>query len=164
MSETQLYADLAMLGIHFSVHEHAAVFTVDESAHLHAAIFGTHTKNLFLKDASGQFWLLTVPHDLRVDLKALPGVMGSKRLSFGKADDMERLLGVSPGAVTPLAAINDSEGLVRIVLDTNVSEAVAVNAHPLRNTATIGLSGADLVTALGHWGHRASVITTPSQR
>ena len=163
MSETQLYADLAMLGIRFSVHEHAAVFTVDESAHLHAEIFGTHTKNLFLKDASGQFWLLTVPHDLRVDLKALPGVMGSKRLSFGKADDMERLLGVSPGAVTPLAAINDSAGLVRIVLDTNVSEAVTVNAHPLRNTATIGLSGADLVTALAHWGHRASVITTPSQ-
>ena len=105
MSEAALFSDLESLGIAWTAHEHAPVFTVEESADLHHAIDGAHTKNLFLKDAGKQFWLVTVRHDLRVDLKALAGEIGAKKLSFGKAEDLEALLGVTPGAVTPLAEI-----------------------------------------------------------
>jgi Ala-tRNA(Pro) deacylase len=150
------------LGIAWQMHEHDAVFTVDESADLHRSIQGTHTKNMFLKDSGGQFWLITVPHDIRVDLKALPAIIGSKKLSFGKAEDMERLLGVTPGAVTPLAAINDEEGAVRVVIDLSLSSADIVNVHPLRNTATIGISGAELIAALKHWKHDATLANIPT--
>ena len=89
--------------------ERDAVSTVEASDRLHSAIPGAHTKNLFLKDAGNQFWLVTGPHNARVDLKALPTVIGSKKLSFVKAEDMARLLAVTPGSVTPLAAMNDEE-------------------------------------------------------
>jgi len=79
--------------------------------------------------------------------------IGAKRLSFGKAGDMERLLGVSPGSVTPLAAINDSTGLVRVVIDADLAEADRVNVHPLRNTATVGLAGRELCALPAQWGH-----------
>jgi Ala-tRNA(Pro) deacylase len=161
MSEDALMADLAALGIASETHEHAAVFTVEESADLHATIPGAHTKNLFLKDAGGQFWLVTVDHAARVDLKALAGAIGAKKLSFGKAEDMVALLGVTPGAVTPLAARNDSGGQVRVVLDRQLADAARVNVHPLRNTATLGLSGADLQRALAHWQHAAQVAAIP---
>ena len=99
-----LDARLAELGIRTTTVEHEPVFTVEESVSLRESIPGAHTKNLFLKDNGGAFWLVTVPSEARVDLKALPVAIGSKRVSFGKAEDMDRLLGIAPGSVTPLAA------------------------------------------------------------
>ena len=163
ISETRLYADLASLGIAHTALEHEAVFTVEDSEAIHAALPGAHTKNLFLKDSGGAFFLVTVDHALRVDLKALAPVIGAKKLSFGKADDMAALLGVTPGSVTPLAAINAAAGAVRVVLDERLADAEAVHVHPLRNTATIGLSGADLIRALGHWGHAPLIAAIPER-
>lgn len=161
--EDELIQRLGVLGIAWAICEHDAVFTVEASAHLHDEIPGAHTKNLFLKDAAGQFWLVTAPHDARVDLKSLPSVIGSKKLSFGKAEDMERLLGISPGSVTPLAALNDKDGLVRIVLDARLARHERVNVHPLRNTATISLSGADLTAFIRSTGHDILIVEVPAQ-
>ncbi len=149
------------LDIPWQLIEHEAVFTVEASARLHDDIPGAHTKNLFLKDAGGRFWLVTAPHDARVDLKALPAVIGSKKLSFAKAEDMERLLGVTPGSVTPLAAMNDAGGAVTVVIDRRLAQGDRVNVHPLRNTATVGVSGADLLAFLDHVGHSALVVALP---
>ena len=160
-NEHELLALIERLGIVTEQHEHAAVFTVEASASLHASISGDHTKNLFLKDAGGRFWLVTAPHDARVDLKALPVAIGAKKLSFGKAEDMMRLLGVTPGSVTPLAAIDDVEGLVTIVIDQRLARSARVNVHPLRNTATLGLAGADLIAFLAEVAHPPLVIVVP---
>ena len=149
---------LDSLGIEWTLVEHEAVMTVHESAQLHVAIPGAHTKNLFLKDAGGRFWLVTAPHDARIDLKALPALIGSRKLSFGKPDDMERLLGVTPGSVTPLAAMNDGGGQVTVVIDYALAQAPRVNVHPLRNSATLGLSGSDLVAFLEHQGHQPRIV------
>jgi len=162
--EDTLIEQLDAMGIAWTINEHDAVFTVEASAHLHQGIPGAHTKNLFLKDSAGQFWLVTMPHDTRVDLKALPSVIGSKKLSFGKAEDMERLLGISPGSVTPLAALNDEGGLVRVVLDARLARQGRVNVHPLRNTATIGLSGPDLTAFLRGTGHDILIREVPAQQ
>ncbi len=163
MSEQNLLAALSSLGISPDIHEHAAVFTVEDSTEIHAAMPGAHTKNLFLKDAGGQFWLVTVDHATRVDLKALAGVIGARKLSFGKPEDMVALLGITPGSVSPLAAINDTQGRVRVVIDAALALADRVNVHPLRNTATIGLSGADLLRALAAWDHPAVVTRIPER-
>ncbi|MCW6530035.1 prolyl-tRNA synthetase associated domain-containing protein [Sphingomonas sp. MMSM20] len=163
MSEEALRLAFADRGLGWDVLEHQAVFTVEESLAIHAAMPGAHTKNLFLKDSGGAFWLVTVDHAKSVDLKALAGVIGAKKLSFGKAEDMQALLGVAPGSVTPLAAINDREARVRVVIDTDLAEAAQVNVHPLRNTATVGLSGAALRALLAGWGHEPLVATIPQR-
>lgn len=159
--EAGLLADLRALAIPFAAHEHQAVFTVAESDAVHAAMPGAHTKNLFLKDKGGAFWLVTVPSDARVNLKALPAAIGCKHVSFGKAEDMERLLGIAPGSVTPLAAINAMPGSLTVVLDAVLADADPVNVHPLRNTATLGLSGAAIIDLLRHWGHTPQVAAIP---
>lgn len=165
MSEDALRAAFADNGLGWDVLEHDAVFTVEESLAIHAAMPGAHTKNLFLKDSGGAFWLVTVDHAKSVDLKALAGAIGAKKLSFGKAEDMTALLGVAPGSVTPLAAINNREARVRVrvVIDTDLADAAQVNVHPLRNTATVGLSGAALRGLLAGWGHGALVATIPQR-
>ncbi|WP_227340394.1 prolyl-tRNA synthetase associated domain-containing protein [Sphingopyxis sp. P8] len=161
--EAGLLADLETLAIPFTAHEHIAVFTVAESDAVNADIPGAHTKNLFLKDAGGAFWLVTVPSETRVDLKALPAAIGCKRVSFGKAEDMQRLLGIAPGSVTPLAAINAPPGSITVVLDAALATVDRVNVHPLRNTATLGLAGAMILDLLRHWGHAPVVAAIPVQ-
>jgi Ala-tRNA(Pro) deacylase len=162
VAERALLEALDNLGVAWTLEDHDAVFTVEASAALHQDIAGDHTKNLFLKDAAGQFWLVTAPHDARIDLKALPAVIGSKKVSFGKAEDMEALLGVSPGAVTPLATFNDHSGAVRVVMDSCLVESACVNVHPLRNTATLGLSGKALIAALVSWNHPPLIVALPT--
>lgn len=160
--ETQLFADIAQLEIAFELVEHQAVFTVEESLKLDRDIPGAHTKNLFLKDAGGEFWLVTVPADMRVDLKKLPQAIGCKRVSFAKADDMMRLLGISPGSVTPLAVINDAGRAVTIVLDAGLAATDRINVHPLRNTATIGFLPANLIELLKYWNHAPVIAVIPA--
>ncbi|WP_432769741.1 MAG: prolyl-tRNA synthetase associated domain-containing protein [Sphingopyxis sp.] len=161
--EAGLRDDLRALSIRFAEHDHAAVFTVAESDAVHAAMPGAHTKNLFLKDKGGAFWLVTVPSDARVDLKRLPAAIGSKHVSFGKAADMERLLGITPGSVTPLAAINAVPGSITVVIDAALADAYLVNVHPLRNTATLGLAGGAILDLLRRWGHDPLIATIPVQ-
>ena len=55
---------------------------------------------------------------------------------------------VLPGAVTPLAVINDRTGAVRMVLDRALVTPEPVNCHPLVNTMTTTLAGTDLVRFL----------------
>jgi Ala-tRNA(Pro) deacylase len=144
-TRADLMALLARLGAKTTTVEHPAVFRVGEGEEIKAAITGAHTKNLFLKDAKGQLWLISAADRTAIDLKRLHPVIGSARLSFGSAELMEATLGVTPGLVTAFALINDqADHRVRFVLDRVLAEADRVNFHPLTNTATTGIGQADL--------------------
>lgn len=139
-TRADLMALLDSLGVATATTDHPAVFRVGEGEAIKAAIPGAHTKNLFLKDAKGQLWLVSARDDTRIDLKRLPPVIGAARLSFGSAELMAETLGVTPGSVTAFALINDAAHRVRFVLDRRLAEAERVNFHPLANTATTGVS------------------------
>ena len=152
LTRADLDAFLDRHGIAHQTVEHPAVFRVGEGEAIKAAIPGAHTKNLFLKDAKGQLWLISAADMTAIDLKRLPGVIGSARLSFGSPDLMAEALGVTPGSVTALALVNDPDRRVRFVLDQVLARAGRVNFHPLTNTATTGLSRegfADFLAILG---------------
>ena len=145
----RLEAAFAALGIDPPVREHEAVFTVAESQDLRGQIDGLHTKNLFLKDKKGVLFLLTAPEDAAIDLKTLHTKLGAKgRVSFASAERLAEHLGVLPGSVTPLALINDAQRAVIGVLHPRVASAPLVNVHPLRNTATVTMTGEELVRLL----------------
>ena len=151
-TRADLIALLDSLGVEHVTHEHPAVFRVGEGEEIKAAIPGAHTKNLFLKDAKGQLWLISAQDRTVIDLKRLHTVIGSARLSFGSAELMEAVLGVTSGSVTAFALVNDSDRRVRFVLDRNLAEADRVNFHPLVNTATTGVDQAGFRKFLGAVG------------
>lgn len=140
MTRAELFAFLDAHAIAHLTTEHPAVFRVGEGEDMKAAIPGAHSKNLFLKDHRDQLWLVSAEQHTAIDLKRLPAVIGSGRLSFGAAPLMEATLGVTPGSVTALALANDDERHVRFVLDAVLASAAQVNFHPLENTATTTLS------------------------
>ena len=154
-----LFAFLDKLGIPVTTVHHPALFTVADSQALRGTIAGGHTKNLFLKDKKGSYFLVTVEEDAVVDLKQIHTIIGaSGRVSFGSPEAMIELLGVTPGAVTAFGVINDSEGRVKLVLDEALMANSTINAHPLVNTATTTIAAADLVHFAKATGHEAAIL------
>ena len=141
-SRADLFAFLDAHDVAHSTLDHPPVFRVEEGLEIKAALPGGHTKNLFLKDAKGQLWLVSALGETAIDLKRLHTVIGSARLSFGNAELMVQTLGVTPGSVTAFGLINDVEHRVRFVLDAALAKADPVNFHPLANDATTAVSRA----------------------
>ncbi len=143
-----LFALLDGIGVAHSTLAHPAVFRVDEGHAIKASLPGGHSKNLFLKDAKGQLWLVCALGETAVDLKRLPAVIGSARLSFGSPALLADTLGVTPGSVTVFALINDPNRRVRLLLDRALLAAERLNFHPLVNTATTAISRDGLMAFL----------------
>jgi Ala-tRNA(Pro) deacylase len=151
-ARSDLFAFFDQHGIAHTTAEHPPVFRVGEGREIRDALPGGHSKNLFLKDAKGQLWLVSALGETQIDLKALPAAIGSARLSFGSAELLEAALGVTPGSVTVFAMINDPEHRVRLVLDRALFDHEPVNFHPLSNDATTAVSREGLLAFLAALG------------
>jgi len=152
---------LAALGIAERTVAHPPLFTVAESKELRGQLPGLHIKNLFLRNKKGAMWLVTCLEDRAVDLKWLGEVLGAGRFSFGSAERLMAHLGVTPGAVTPFAVVNDKGGAVALVLDRALVGSAPVNAHPLVNDRTTAVGGHDLVRFLEAAGHPPQLLDFP---
>lgn len=142
--------------------EHSAVYTIADALIHVPAIPGLMVKNLFVRDAKGRrHFLVIVPFDKRVDLAALGRLLPASKLSMASPERLLQHLGITPGSVSLFALIHDSAQAVELVLDQAVWEADSVQAHPLRNTATVALSHATLVRFLAHTGYVPRVLSVP---
>ena len=153
-----ILARLDALGIEHRTELHPPVFTVEEAQAHTRHIPGGHCKNLFLKDKKDRLWLVTCLDEQAVDLNRLSKLIGAARFSFGKAELLREVLGVSPGSVTPLAIANDSDGRVTAVLDTKLLAHDWVNCHPMQNDATTSLRSADLLRFVRETGHEPVLV------
>lgn len=154
-----LFRRLDELGIAHPTVQHPAVFTVEEAKALRGQLAGAHVKNLFLRNKKGDaMWLVVALEDRAIDLKALGETIGAGRVSFCSADRLMAHLGVIPGAVTPLALINDRAAVVRVVIDAGLLDRGPVNVHPLVNTMTTALAPADLLAFVAACGHQPEIL------
>jgi Ala-tRNA(Pro) deacylase len=156
----ELLARLTALDIPARTVDHPPVFTVEQAARYKGNLPGAHTKNLFLRDKQGKrMWLVCVLAERDLDLQALPPRIGAKpRLSFGSEDRMMRYLGITPGAVSPFAIINDHGGHVQVVLDGALLAGEVVNLHPLDNAKTTAITPAGLLRFLEAERHPPLVL------
>jgi Ala-tRNA(Pro) deacylase len=151
---TELFDLLERLGVEFTTLRHPPVFTVEEAKRLRGEIVGAHTKNLLLRNKKAELWLVTCLEDREIDFKELAGKLGTKHLTFASPGRLADALGVIPGAVTPLALINDRYGRVRLVMDEALQTAVRLNFHPLDNNMTTSLTPEGFGTFLTATGHQ----------
>ena len=154
----QLLTCFDEIGVSYELHHHEAVYTVAESQKLDRDIQGAHCRNLFLRDKKKKNFLIVLQNETEVDMKKLPPVIGSDRLSFGSADRLWQYLGVRPGSVCPFTIINDTEKQVKILLDKSMMAADIVNYHPLLNTMTVSLSPTNLLKFIEHCGHEPHIV------
>ena len=161
---SDLFAFLDRLSIAHVTVTHPPLFTVEQSRELRGTIPGGHTKNLFLKDKKGALFLLTTLEDAVIELRSLHRrLCASGRFSFASAELLRATLGIEPGAVTPFAAMNDSDQRVSIVLDATLMRHEIINCHPLVNTMTTSIARADLLRFLEATGHPPRIAPAAEQ-
>lgn len=158
-SRRELFERLRELQIDSRTIEHPAVFTVAESDEIERQLPGGHTKNLFLKDAKDRLFLVIALSSTQIDLKSLPKMIGSARLSFGKPDLLLDVLGVPPGSVTAFAVMNDRDKRVSVIVDAALMGHDTVNCHPLENTATTNIARDDLLRFIRATGHEPKLVS-----
>lgn len=156
--EKPLFALLDQLGIRTTTVTHEKVFTVADSARVKVGMPGGHTKNLFMKDKSGRLVLVCALHSSVLPLNQLHRALGCQRLSFTDAPLLWEALGVTPGSVTGLAIMNDTQRRVRLVADSALMAHETLNFHPLRCDMTTAISRADFLGFAEASGHTVTEI------
>ena len=161
---SEFYRFLQTNRIAYERYDHPAVYTVAEAKRLVPSLAAAKTKNLFLRDKKGQrHFLVVVPAEKRVDLKALSPRVGSHHLSFGSAQRLKKYLGVEPGSVTLLAVFNDPTHQVTLVIDKDLWQEETFQFHPLINTSTLVISRENLKRFIAKTGHEIRLLAVPSQ-
>ncbi len=162
--ESTLVRWLDETGIAYHLAEHPPVHTIEEALAAAPSMPGLMTKNIFARDGSGKrHFLIIVPFNKRIDLAELARVLPSTKLGMASPERLLQHLGIAPGSVSILALINDSEGAVEAVIDKAVWDAPGVQAHPLRNTATVSMTHETLERFLKYTGHIPRVLEVPGQ-
>lgn len=153
--ERDCYDLLDQLGISFLRTDHEPTATMEVCRDIDAVLELDICKNLFLCNRNkSRFFLLLMPGDKPFRTKDLSAQIGSTRLSFGKPEDMERLLNLTPGSVSVMGLMYDRTDQVQLLIDADVLAVSHFGCHPCINTSSLKMTMEDfrtrLLPALGH--------------
>ena len=153
--EIRSYDLLDKLGVHYQRIDHEAAMTMEACAEIDRVLDATICKNLLLCNRQcTAFYLLMIPGDKVFKTSELSKQIGSSRLSFAKPEYMEQFLDITPGSVSVLGLMNDTENHVQLLIDEDVMKGEYFGCHPCINTSSLRIRTADLmeriIPALGH--------------
>ena len=160
MNKQDIYDLLIQKNISHEITEHGAVYNMEEVAMADLPYTECMAKNLFVRDDKKQnFYLITVKGDKRVDLKQFRKDHNTRSLQFVSAELLMDIMGLIPGAVTPMGLLNDSECKVRWFLDKAFMEEPGImGVHPNDNSATVWMKPEDLVELIKEHGNTVKWI------
>lgn len=164
-AEIAVYDFLDKTGVPYRTLCHPAAFTMEECEDVRRRIGAPVFKNLFLTNKQHTlFFLLMMPADKPFKTKYLSSQLGCARLSFASAEEMEQLLSIHPGAVSPMGLIHDKETKVRLIADEDLKGAETYACHPCVNTASVALSLTDLMhRVVPATGHEVTWVSLPAE-
>ena len=146
--EIRVYDFLDKLGIAYQRVDHEAAMTMEACEEIDHALGDNTTicKNLFLCNRQEtDFYLLLMPGDKPFKTKDLSAQIHSARLSFAKPEYMEKYLDITPGSVSVLGLMNDSEKKVQLLIDEDVMKEPYFGCHPCINTSSLKFTTEDLM-------------------
>lgn len=159
MNKQEIYNYLNAENIKFEITEHKAVYNMEELAEVKLPHPEADAKNLFVRDDKRQnYYLITVKGEKRVNLKDFRRENGTRPLTFASPEELSEILGLIPGAVTPLGLLNDKDHRVKFYLDKDFKDMEFIGVHPNDNTATVWLNPADLIKLLKENGSETYIF------
>ncbi len=159
MIVSDIYQVLQDLHIEYEKYEHPAVYTVEEAAQYDRGIDAGNSKNLFLRNAKGDtHYLVILESTKRLNLKRLASLLGESKLSFASPERLMKYLGLTPGSVSPFGLINNTDKLVKVIIDSGLLQYKKLAYHPNINTATLVIATDDLKRFLDWTGNKIEYI------
>ena len=157
--EIRVYDFLDKLGIQYQRIDHEAAMTMEACEEIDRALGDNTTicKNLFLCNRQEtDFYLLLMPGDKPFKTKDL-------RLSFAKPEYMEKYLDITPGSVSVLGLMNDSDKKVQLLIDEDVMKEPYFGCHPCINTSSLKFTTEDLMQKIiPALEHEPITVTLPT--
>ncbi len=137
--EIRVYDLLDRLGISYERVDHEPAETMEACAEIDKALApAIICKNLLLCNRQqDHFYLLMIKEDKKFKTKEISQQIGSARLSFAPAEYMERFLDITPGSLSVMGLMNDTENHVQLLVDEEVIHAEYVGCHPCINTSSM---------------------------
>ncbi|MBQ7688222.1 MAG: prolyl-tRNA synthetase associated domain-containing protein [Clostridia bacterium] len=143
--ERKVYEFLESNNIPFAGLTHDEAATIALCEEIEQKLGAEICKNLFLCNAQKTaFYLLIMPGRKVFKTKFLSKQIGSARLSFADAEHMEKFLNVTPGSVSALGLLFDTERQVRFLIDNDLLTQETIGFHPCINTSTVKIRLSDL--------------------
>lgn len=145
--EIRVYDFLDHLGIEYVRADHEHAETMEACNEIDKALDVLMCKNLFLCNRQKtNFYLLMMPGDKPFKTKELSSQIGSARLSFASAEDMEKYLDILPGSVSVMGLMNDHDNHVQLLVDEDVLKGEYLGCHPCVNTASLKVKTEEVFT------------------
>ena len=158
--EERVYDLFEKLSISYRRVDHGAAMTMDDCAEAKAVLGVKICKNLLLCNSQKtKFYLLLMSGEKQFVTKDFSKMIGSSRLSFAPAEYMERFLDITPGSLSVLGLMNDTDNNVKLYIDKDVVADEYFGCHPCINTSSMAFLTRDLLdTLLPAMGHEAEFV------
>ena len=143
--EIRTYDLLEQVGVEYWRIDHEAAYTMEACEEIDQALGSMICKNLFLCNRQKtDFYLLMIPGSKTFKTRELSHQIGTSRMSFATAEDMEKYLDITPGAVSIMGLMNDKDNAVKLLVDEDVLADEYLGCHPCVNTSSLRLRTADV--------------------
>ena len=144
--EIRVYDLLDELQIPYERVDHEVAETMEACKEIDEVLEADICKNLFLCNRQKtKFYLLMILGDKKFKTKDISAQIGSARLSFAGAEEMEKYLDITPGSVSVMGLMNDTENHVQLLVDEDLLKGEYFGCHPCINTSSLKMKTADVL-------------------
>ena len=161
--EIRVYDLLDKLNIPYQRVDHEAAMTMEACIAVDEALGTAMCKNLLLCNRQcTDFYLLMLPGDKPFKTSVLSKQIGTSRLSFASGEYMEEFLDITPGSLSVMGLMNDTNHRVKLLIDEELLNEDASGGHPCVNTASLRLKTSDLMqTIIPAMDHTITTVSLP---
>ena len=158
--EMRVYELLEKLNIPYERVDHEEAMTMEACEEIDKALGVTMCKNLFLCNRQKtDFYLILMPGEKKFLTKDFSKQLGVSRLSFADGEFMEKYLDITPGSVSVLGLMNDTEHEVHLSIDKDLLADEYIGCHPCINTSSLKIKMNDILEKfLSYTGHEATIV------
>ncbi len=163
-TEMAIYDRLDALGIEYKRADHEHADTMEDCLLIESVLGAKICKNLFLCNRQKtSFYMLLMPGDKPFKTKYLTSQLNCARLSFAEADKMQEFLHTTPGSVSALELIFDTDNNIQLVIDNDLMKDEFISGHPGISTSTVRLRREDMLRYVREAGHEPVFIDLPCE-
>lgn len=136
--DPKLYKILEEWQIPFEYMEHPPAPTIEIAMQYWEGHDATHCKNIFFRNHKGnRHYLVIIECHQTLSISDLEKRLKQGKLTFASEKRLQKYLNLTPGSVTPLGLINDTENHVYVFFDKNLLNGKRISFHPNINTASL---------------------------
>lgn len=101
--------------------------------------------------------MITLKGNKKINLKEFRKSQNTRALSFASEEELQEIMSLTAGSVSPFGLLNDENLLVHFYIDKDYDDSV-IGIHPNDNTETIILKVKDLIEIIATHGNEVKIL------